>query len=72
MSLLQQVEEVTNNATVSAIEESGRGTGVSRTAGTSDTMDIVIDVGGQVVVHDVGDVRNVLGSIIVSNDNSDD
>jgi hypothetical protein len=59
VGLLEQVDELADNATVAAIEESGRDTSVSGTASTADTMDVVVDVGRQIVVDNVGDIGNI-------------
>ena len=59
MSLFEKFKEITDDATIATIEEGGRQTGVSSTAGTTNTMNVVVDVGWKVVVDDMGDVWNV-------------
>jgi hypothetical protein len=59
MSFLQELDQVTNDATVAAVEECSRETSVTSTAGTTDAVNIVVDVGRKVVVDDVGDMWNV-------------
>jgi hypothetical protein len=48
-----------NNSTVATVEECGCDTGVSGTTSTTDTMDVVVNIGGQVVVDDVPHVGNI-------------
>jgi hypothetical protein len=56
VGLLQQVEEVTNDSAVAAVEESSGNTSVSCTSGTTDTMDVVVNIGREVVVDHVSDI----------------
>jgi hypothetical protein len=55
VSLLQQVEEIANDTAVATVEERGGDTSVSGTTGTTNTMNVVVNVGGKIVVYDVGD-----------------
>ena len=59
IGLFEQVDEVTNNATIATVEEGGGDTGVAGTASTSDAVDIVVDVRRKVVVDHVLDVRDI-------------
>lgn len=59
VSLLQEVEQVTDNTTVATVEESSGDTSVTGTTGTTDTVDIVINVSGQIVVDNVSDVGDI-------------
>jgi hypothetical protein len=59
VGLLQKLEEVSDNTTVATVEECCRNTGVSGTTGTTDTMNIVVDVSRQVVVDHVSHIRDV-------------
>jgi hypothetical protein len=64
VGLLQEVDEVTSDVAVAPIEEGGRGTGVSGTSGTTDSVGVFGDVVGQVVqddVHNVGDIETTSG-----------
>lgn len=63
VGLLKQIEEVTHDAAVAAVEESSGNTSVSCTSGTTNTMDVVINVGRKVVVHHVSHVGYVFGLI---------
>jgi hypothetical protein len=53
---LEELHEVTNDATVATVEERSRETGVASTTSTTDTMNVVVDVGREVIVDDVGHV----------------
>jgi hypothetical protein len=59
VSLLQELEKVSNDATVTTVEEGGGQTSVAGTPGTTNTMNIVVDIGRKVVVDDVSDIRNI-------------
>jgi hypothetical protein len=54
VSLLQELDEVANDTTVATVEEGSRETSVTSTASATNTVDIVINIGGKVVVDDVG------------------
>jgi hypothetical protein len=64
VGLLEQVEEIPNDTTVATVEESSCDTSVPGTTSTTDTMDIVVNVSRQIVVDDVGDVRNIQSTIV--------
>lgn len=59
VGLLEEVDQVSHDAPIAAVEEGSRDTRVTSTAGTTDTVHIVVDVGGQVIVHNVRDVGNI-------------
>ncbi|KAF3062751.1 hypothetical protein CFAM422_010726 [Trichoderma lentiforme] len=59
VGLLEKVNELADNTTVAAVEEGGSNTSVSSTAGTTNSVDVIIDISGKVVVDDVGDVGNI-------------
>jgi len=64
VSFLEKLEEIANDTTVATVEESGGNTSVSGTTGTTDTVDVVVDVGGEIVVDnvlDVGDIETTSG-----------
>ena len=62
VGLLEELDEITDNTTVTTVEESGGNTSVSCTSGTTDAVDVVVDVGGEIVVDDVSDC-NMLDTI---------
>jgi hypothetical protein len=57
--LPKQLDEISDDVLIAAVEKRSADTGVTRAAGTSDAMDIVINVAGQIIVDDMGDVGNV-------------
>jgi hypothetical protein len=59
VGLLEQVDELTHDTTVAAVEESGGDTSVSGTTSTTDTVNVVVNVGGEVVVDNVLDVGDI-------------
>jgi hypothetical protein len=59
VSLLQEVNQITNDTSVAAVEESSGDTSVTGTSGTTDSMNVVINVGWKIVVDDMGDIRDV-------------
>jgi hypothetical protein len=59
VGFLEQLDEVANNSTIATVEESGGDTSVSGTTGTTDAVDVVVNVGRKIVVDDVGNVRNI-------------
>ncbi|ROV91474.1 hypothetical protein VSDG_07154 [Cytospora chrysosperma] len=59
VGLLEKVNQLPHDTPIAAVEERGRDTSVTSTAGTTDTVHVVVDVSGQIVVHDVGDVGNI-------------
>ena len=59
MGLLEEVDERLDDVLVATVEEGGGDTGVSGTAGTTDPVDVVVDVRREVEADDVLDVRGV-------------
>ena len=59
VGLTQKLDEITDDILVAAVEEGGGDTSVTCTTGTTDTMNIIIDVGGKVIVDDMGDIGDV-------------
>ena len=59
VGLLQELKEVTDNTAVATVEESGGDTSVTGTSGTTDTVNIVVNVSWEIVVDNVGDIRNI-------------
>lgn len=59
VGLLEKVDEFANDTTVATVEEGGGDTSVSGTSSTTDTVDVVVDVGGQVVVDDVLNIGDI-------------
>lgn len=56
MSLFQEFNHVSDNATIASVEECGRLSGITSTTGTTNTMDIVVDVGRQIVVDNMDNI----------------
>ena len=59
VSLLEELKKLTDDTTVATVEESSGNTSVSGTTGTTDAVNIVINIGREIVVDDVGDVGNI-------------
>jgi hypothetical protein len=59
MSLLEKVNQLTDNTTVATVEEGSGDTSVTRTTGTTNAVNVVINIGGKIIVNDVGDVWNI-------------
>lgn len=57
--LPQELDQVTNDVLVTAVEERSGNTSVTRTTSTTNAVNVVIDVGGKVIVDDVHDVRDI-------------
>lgn len=57
--LSQELDHVPDDVLVATVEERSRNTSVTRTTGTTDTVNVVIDVGGKIVVDDVHDVWDI-------------
>ena len=55
----QKFEEISCDVAISAIEECGGETGVASATGTTDSMDIIVDIARKIVVDDVSDVGDV-------------
>ena len=59
VGFLEKLEKVTNDTSIAAVEESSGDTSVSGTTSTTDTVDVVVNVGGKIVVDDVLDVGDI-------------
>jgi hypothetical protein len=59
MSLLEKVNQLPDNTAVAAVEERSGDTSVTRTTGTTNAVNVVINIGGEIIVNDVGDVWNI-------------
>jgi hypothetical protein len=55
----QQLHKIANDVLVAAVEEGSGDTSVAGTTGTTDAMDVIVDVTGEIIVDDVGDVGDV-------------
>ena len=53
---MKKFDQVTNDVFVVTVEECG---GNARVTGTTNTMNVVIDVGGKVIVDDMGNVGDI-------------
>lgn len=59
VGLLEELDQVPHDAPIAAVEEGSRDTSVASTAGTTDTVYVVINVGRQVIVHNVRDIGDI-------------
>ena len=59
VGLLEKVNQLANDTAVATVEESSGNTSVSGTTGTTDTVNVVINVSGEIVVDNVGDVGDI-------------
>jgi hypothetical protein len=57
--LIEQLSQFSYNPSVFLVDEREGATGVSGTACTTDAVDVIVDVGREVVVDDLGDVRDI-------------
>jgi hypothetical protein len=71
VSLLQEINQITDDTSVAAVEEGGRDTSVTGTSSTTDSVNVVINVGWQIVINDVSDIRNVQAAFEELVDDSD-
>ena len=55
----KKLDKITNDVLITTVEEGGGATSVSSTTSTTDTVNIVIDVGGEIVVDDVGNIGDI-------------
>jgi hypothetical protein len=55
----EKLNKVTDDVPVTTVEEGSGVTRVSGTAGTTDTMDVVVNVRREIVIDDVRDVGNI-------------
>ena len=59
MSLFQELNHVSDNATIASVEECGRLSGITSTTGTTNTMDIVIDISWKIIIDNVSHIRYI-------------
>lgn len=59
VGLLQEVHELADNTTVATVEESSGNTSVTSASGTTDTMDVVVNISRKVIVDNVSDVGDI-------------
>lgn len=59
VGLLEQLHQVANNTAVVAVEKGSGNASVAGTASTTNAVDIVVNVRGQVIVDNVRDIGNV-------------
>jgi hypothetical protein len=59
VSFLEELKEVTDNATVATVEESSRYASVPGTASSANAVNVVVDVGRKVVIDNMSDVGYV-------------
>jgi len=57
--LTKEFDEVTDDVFVTTVEEGGGSASVTGTTSTTDTVDVVIDVGGKVIVDNMGNIGNI-------------
>ena len=59
VGLTEKFNQFADDVLVATVEECGGQTGVPSTSGTTNTMNIVVDIAGEVVVDNVGDVGDI-------------
>lgn len=69
VGLLEDIDELSHNTLVASVEEGGGNTGVSGSASSTDSVDVIVNVGGEIVVNNVGNVGDIQAS---SSDGSGD
>ena len=57
--LTKKLDKVTDDVFVTTVEEGGGTTSVAGTTGTTDTVNVIIDVGGKVIIDNMGDIGNI-------------
>ena len=57
--LTKEFDEVTDDVFVAAVEEGSGSTSVASTTGTTDTVNVIVDVGRKVIVDDVGNIGDI-------------
>lgn len=63
MSFFEELDHVSDDTAVATIEESCRFPSITSTAGTSNTMNIVVDIGWKIVVDNVSDIGNIQATL---------
>jgi hypothetical protein len=66
VGLFQQVKEIAYDSAIAAVEESSGNTSVSSSSGTTDSMNVVVNVCGEVIVDDMSNVRYVQSYFMIS------
>ena len=59
IGLFQKIDEIADNTSVSTVEKSRRDTSISSTTCTTDSMNVIIDVSGKIVIDDMCDIGNI-------------
>jgi len=59
VGFLQEINKLSDDTTIAAVEKGSRNTRISSTAGTTNAVDIVVNVRGEVVVDDVRDIGDI-------------
>lgn len=59
IGLPQELNEVANDVLVTAIEERSAHTNIAGTSRSSNTVNIIINIAGEVIVDDMGDVGDI-------------
>lgn len=62
LSLTKKVDEVSTDVLVTSVEESGRSSGVSSSTSSTNSVNVIVDVGGKIVVDNVGNVGDIESS----------
>ena len=62
VSFSEELDKLAGDVFIATVEEGNRDTSVTRTTSTTDAVDVVINIRGQVIVDDVGDVRDIQAS----------
>jgi hypothetical protein len=60
VGFFEKFNQVSNDATIATVEKGSGKTGISSTASTTNTMNIIVNISGEVVVDnmsDIGDLR---------------
>ncbi|VUC19933.1 unnamed protein product, partial [Clonostachys rosea] len=59
VGFFEELHKLSDDTTVATVEEGGGNTRVSSTTSTTDTVNIVVDVSGEVIIDDVGDIGDI-------------
>ena len=59
VGFLEKFDEISRDVAVSAIEECGGDPGVAGAPCTTDSMDVIVNVAGEIVIDDMGDVGDI-------------
>jgi hypothetical protein len=66
VGLLQEINEITDNASVATVEECGRDTRVTSTTSTTNSMNVIINVGWEIIVDNMCNIGDVEPPLIMS------